>query len=116
MATEYSKSRRKYIAKAFQEARKRLWNGEGYRQMGEGKGICVSLVIVSHYAKPSIRTARGLADASDVVMERLHPSLHVTTYLERIGVLRDSYEGRYDALVQEFRLRWLDALIEEFSK
>jgi hypothetical protein len=58
--------------------------------------------------------AAGARLARAMIEERIAPLYTIESWLS-INV-PDAYDARYKNVVQQYRHRWLDALIEEFSK
>lgn len=106
---EYTKKERKAIAKAFRAAKKHLWDGCG--ESANYSTICYSI----EAAMSRDQCSRGGGyNAKGVVMGRLGDSCTVVGWLiDKRFISGNTHNGK---TVQEYRHRWLDALIKEFSK
>lgn len=104
---------RKQIAAAFKLAKARLWNGRGdYPPPAKEEFICHAI---------GSNTKQGLA-AQKVVQKRLGKRAHGEdrTVVDWLYDFVPEFNGSMDwqsrqLLAQEYRRRWLDALIKEFS-
>lgn len=99
----------KELVKIFKAARQIIANRER-------NCICYALGL----AGPSSDAGGAIAcDAKDIILDRLTPEIFVEGWLAQfvpgltMGYLHDTPEGREKC--REYRLRWLDALIQEFS-
>lgn len=101
----YTKAERKGIAEALRAAKPFLWDGIGWMRVAQCYAICFALRRSGH--PMSFR-------AETVVMNRLrrYSVCTVHSYVRIVLQERDLKERD----VQQFRHRWLDALIEEFSQ
>ena len=99
------------IAAAFRAGKALLWDGaEAMEQKSEF--ICNAIQFASRdgFIHPEVALA-----AVNVVMQRISPYGIATAWLgNTIGWDKVSHAARADN--QEWRHRWLDSLIEEFSK
>lgn len=84
------------IADAFRAARKRI-------ALGKNRYICIALDDSCHLARRA---------AQRIVMRRLRGDSTVSQWLYGRGFITCQ---RMDRELCEYRLRWLDALIEEFD-
>lgn len=105
----YTKKERKAIAGAFRAAKKYLRDSD-YPVFGKGdnRGICAA---ISDAAGNGECTFVSEDDACHVIRTRLYGYTFVTQWLRGHG-----YPTNDENVVQEYRHRWLDALIKEFSK
>lgn len=93
---------RKQIADAFRLAKSRLWDGRGTRGF-RSWFICLALD-----EDPAGN------EAKQIIMQRLGGEMIVDHWLINRGFI-STMAPDYDLIVQDYRHRWLDALIEEFS-
>lgn len=76
--------------------------------------ICYALANVAGQAPPKSPLLYGSRMARTVIQKRLHPCVNVTHWLVQRGLI-DALRPNYSD-IQTYRHRWLDHLIEEFSK
>lgn len=120
------------IAEAFRQAKKSLWAGSGSSAIrqdhGRGKRLFICHAIsdasfdtdrLFRYSAISARCRRPDHRAIKIVNDRLGGYLTLEDWV-RGNIPGYRRAGRHDALtwktMQDFRHRWLDALIVEFSK
>ena len=99
------------MIKALNAASNLLWDGRPVlADTGHPpKTICYALYRAS---KPGTRMFEGARLAQQLVVSRLHPYLHVEKYLYmEVPQSRNCTQPQ----VQEFRRRWVDALISELE-
>lgn len=98
------------IAHAFRTARQYLWDGHDKRKVDEIPNICGAL----GRAYDNGEISYDLDDAAEaVISRRLSSCCTVVIWLIHHGFITPNYNHKD---VQEYRHRWLDALIREFSK
>lgn len=109
----YTKAQRRLICEAFKAAKPYLAHTvQEYHNCGKQMGICYAMFRSG---------GPGRYLAWNVIEDRLkgHDTvdawLHANVINARRALNRRGYEARTE-LIQEYRHRWLDALIEEFSK
>ena len=95
------------FVEALKYAKNRLWNGRGKRFSGRQGTlkqyyICNALAHATHSSYALRR----------LIHQRLGDSITVEDWLEGIGVPLDQLN---DKNLQEYRHRWIDELIKEFS-
>lgn len=93
-----TKTERQQIAEAFRAARARI-------KAGQNSAICLALQDSGHEARNAARR---------VVQRRIGKRLYVYQWL--IDVAKVPHDLITYENLRAYRLRWLDALIEEFSK
>lgn len=100
--TKYTKKQRKQIAAALRQAKKKLpWSKEPNARYN----ICYAL-----------SNSHGANLARGIIEDRLGDLSYVTSWLWHAGYLPAAYEDWDWTEIQAYRHRWVDALIEEFSK
>lgn len=105
---------RRQIADVLENAKLRLWNGKGtFPRLPPTSYICLALAAVAarHPSK-----AQDACSARYVIMDRLqrYKCSTVSTYLRaHLQVPLDQWTPEN---IQEFRHRWIDELIKEFSQ
>lgn len=103
------KSERKAVAQAFAAAKLRLSNGRTHRT----NFICWAL---DHAIYDGLTTGISGAKAKKIIETRLGNCSSVTEWLAKNVVPEHALRGNISAVeIQQYRHRWLDALIEEFS-
>ncbi len=112
--TTKAAARRKLLRQAFKAAKIYLArNGADIqsRKPADEEFICSSL----DRAHLNGHISRETADlASDMIMERIWPSVTACRWIQQATGL--SYSSMTEDDVQQWRHRWLDSLIWEFSK
>lgn len=99
---KYTKQERKQIASAFRDARELIASDdERYICYALG-GVCLE----------------GAEEALQIVQERLDQpkNFTLTDWLHRVHGIDTSFVDDYEEQMRLYRLRWLDALIKEFSE
>lgn len=107
-----SKVTRQQIADAFAGAKQYLWNGVGGYGVPYGKVsyICIAVDKVTSVHPEARRKA--ICE----IEKRLGPYCQtVVEWLRERGYLKELRPG-YEWDVQQYRHRWLDALVAEFSR
>lgn len=104
---EYTKEQRQQIAEAFKAAKPHL--ARSWNDSGRCLQICYAIY---KGAAPYAILPYGAKGAQGVIMSRLSPYPSVSIWLEQHGYFRPKHSLD---LIQEFRHRWLDELIREFS-
>jgi len=112
MTKKFTKEQRKEIAAVFRAAKKYLWNGRAYGpNPGNWVYICFA---IDDTRRQGGKSGQAADNATSVIQDRLTPRGCVDSWL--------AHEAKVDvsllhpANVQAYRHRWLNALIEEFSK
>jgi len=88
---------RKDIANAFRAARKRIESKNNYH-------ICIALEDSRHFAR---------REAKRIIERRLGRYVSVTHWIDSKGLITETTSS---SDMRDYRLRWLDALIQEFDK
>ena len=96
----YTKQQRMEIAEAFRAARKIV-------DSGAEDFICCAL---------QISDARYSIEARHIISSRIKPYGTLNDWLKRNYEPSESHSHKNGRQMRLYRLRWLDALIEEFSK
>lgn len=115
MELTYTPKQRRNIAKALRLAKKRLSRKHGPNE--PNLYICLCLNQVAEATKsPGI--VEGCQDAKEIIQDRLTPFSSVGGWLDRmVGFGYGDYSYHLQAgHIQDYRHRWIDALIEEFSE
>lgn len=101
---KYTKEQKAALVRAFKGAKKHLWNGQREEWYIHEQYICmaISYAYVSKAAKDMAR---------EVIFKRLNGSVTVGQWLIKRGFFPQTQQQ-----LQDYRHRWLDALIAEFSK
>ncbi len=109
--TYYTQDEGVQIVTALKACRKFLWTGHGYGPSnGRSEHICnaiLSAMATNLTIWNAGETARGM------IMERLGGSKTVVCWLDTRQIINGSDYDR--GAVQQYRLRWVNALIKEFS-
>lgn len=106
----YTKKQRASLAKAFKAAKSFLYKGPPYTSRDKTAHICFAIEHACHVGRLTV-------DESE--LSRAHIRLLLGNNGTVSGWLRDHLDvqesERTSENVQQFRHRWLDALIKEFS-
>lgn len=97
---KYTKQQRMEIAEAFRAARKIV-------DSGAEDFICVAL---------QVSDARYSSEARHIISSRIHPYDTLNTWLMKNHRPSRRHSRMNGAQMRLYRLRWLDALIKEFSE
>jgi hypothetical protein len=102
----------KEIAAVFKEAKKYLATSKGDNKTTY---ICIAINEVSD---TKYRLFNSCVCARSIINERLGESFTVGSWLAHNGFItnNDFNDRKYQNQLQKYRHRWLDSLIEEFSK
>lgn len=127
-----SKKQRKIICAQLIAAKPFLWDGTNAHTQARGypgrevkANICGAIVLGRKVIQRlCIHVWYGEVPACRMIEERLGGHRYVTSFLEEIDGYRewltkmnDSHKlEERDVQIQAYRLRWLESLIEEFSK
>ena len=103
-----TKENRKKIHAQLVEAKTRLWDGNFPKNASKYIFICWAIQGDSKGHRPDVYPL-----ARKMVMERLNGAVSVGRYLSNLGIPEKHHTSRN---LQEFRHRWLDSLIKEFSR
>lgn len=106
-----TKEERLAVGEAFKAAKKYLYSGKGDMGPKHRNHICYSLVLAQNY---NMNLADAAFTAMDIVSSRLGKSSTVTSWLNKQKEVNP--DDMTTKNIQAYRHRWLDALIEEFSK
>ncbi len=108
------KKKRKRIYQALVAAQPYLWNGYGEKPYDKEIGICACVYEAYLQTKTS---AKALYEAEDMIGDRVGYGQFVTTWLLNHNVDILTAKGKHDwPAIQAYRKRWLETMIEEFSK
>lgn len=99
------------IVAAFRAAKRHL--SETYYYIDGCQHICRALDTARDRGEAS---QNGVADAQQVIWERLTPAHYTLEDWLDAHIGEEAVEGAPFDSVQQYRHRWVDALIEEFSK
>lgn len=114
--TTYTKKERKIICSVLKRAKAFVKTSEDIRNPTAGKirAICFAIDLI-----PGLERNHNYL-VTDMIADRLEPATFVEEWLSKNV---PAYKKRHDSFdvtlpedVQDYRHRWLDALIEEFSK
>lgn len=112
----YTESERKIICSVLKKVKPFVKTSEDLQKptIGKTRAICFALDCVPNLPKKKNRLV------SNLIADRLRPASFVEGWLERkVPSYRERYEARDPQLAaetQDYRHRWLDALIKEFSE